>query len=140
MGSSKLTKRCLRREQQKKIIRSSSNNNKKTHTHTFFCCTFLCRCFARLQREFSAGYTFYGENFAWVPVRFVFIAAHFHHLCLFINSSSDGWHILQGIIIILCFSKGQEVNVTVDFGLHGVDGRTGGHVIINFSGFLTLKD
>ena len=118
------------RTAKKKLLGLVATTTKKP-THTFFCCTFLCRCFARLQREFS-GYTFCGENFAWVPVRFVFIAAHFHHLCLFINSSSDGSHILQGIIIILCFSKGQEVNVTVDFGLHGVDERTGGHVIIIF--------
>ena len=60
-------------------------------------------------------------------------------VCLSIHLQMDG--ISHRVLsLFLCFSKGQEVNVTVDFGLHGVDGRTGGHVIINFSGFLTLKD
>ena len=42
--------------------------------------------------------------------------------------------------LFLCFSKGQEVNVTINVGLHVLDGCTGGHVIIKFSRFLSLKD
>ena len=43
--------------------------------HTIFC-TFLCRCFARLQREssrnFLHGHTFYGENVVHVIFHFFF--------------------------------------------------------------------
>ena len=50
-------------------------NKKATfHKHTFFC-TFLCRCFAWLQRETSRN--FFGENVARVLVHF-FFTAHFH--------------------------------------------------------------
>ena len=49
--------------------------------HTFFC-TFLCRCFARLQREtsrnFLVSYTFHGGNNVRVLVHFLFTAAHSH--------------------------------------------------------------
>ena len=46
--------------------------------YTFFC-TFLCSCFARLQRERNfqklPSYTLYGGNAVCVPVHFFFAAA-----------------------------------------------------------------
>ena len=56
---------------------SKSNFVRAAH----FFCTFLCRCFARLQRETSKtflSYTFYRGNVVRVPVYFFFTAAHFH--------------------------------------------------------------
>ena len=44
-------------------------------------CTFLCGCFAPLQRETSRNflvYTFYGGNVGRVLVHFFFTVAHFH--------------------------------------------------------------
>ena len=60
-------------------------------------------------------------------------------VCLSIHLQMDGisYRVLS---LFLCFSKGQDVNVTVDVGLHVVDGCTGGHVSIKFSRFLRLKD
>ena len=48
--------------------------------HTFFC-TFLCRCFARLQRETSRNLLvtrFMEEMLRVFPFTFFFTAAHFH--------------------------------------------------------------
>ena len=47
---------------------------------TLFFCSFLYRCFARLQRETQKlpRYTFFGGNVECVPVPFFFAAAHFH--------------------------------------------------------------
>ena len=60
-------------------------------------------------------------------------------VCLSIHRQMDGisYRVLS---LFLCFSKGQEVNVTINVGLHVLDGCTGGHVIIKFSRFLRLKD
>ena len=60
-------------------------------------------------------------------------------VCLSIHLQMDGisYRVLS---LFLCFSKGQEVNVTINVGLHVLDGCTGGHVIIKFSRFLRLKD
>ena len=48
--------------------------------HTFFC-TFLCRCFARLQRETSRNFlvTRFMEEMSYVfLLTFFFTVAHFH--------------------------------------------------------------
>ena len=46
-----------------------------------FVCTFLCRCFARLQRETSRNFLvtrFMGEMSYVFLITFLFTAAHFH--------------------------------------------------------------
>ena len=61
-------------------------NNFARAAHFF--CTFLCRCFARLQRETSrnsAGFTFFGGNVVRLLVHRFFTTAHFH---FFIVASS----------------------------------------------------
>ena len=52
--------------------------NRKNLARCF--CSFLYRCFARLQRETQKlpRYTFFGGNVECVPVPFFFAAAHFH--------------------------------------------------------------
>ena len=55
------------------LIGKKSNFARAAH----FFCTFLCRCFARPQRETFRNF-FYGGNVVRVLVHFFFTAAHFH--------------------------------------------------------------
>ena len=52
-------------------------------------CTFLCRCFARLQRETSRS--FLGGNVVRVLVHFFFTAAHSHPL--FCHAMYSSWYL-----------------------------------------------
>ena len=85
----------------KKLLGLIATTTTTKHTHFF-----VVHFFAVVLHDYNVNFlvTRSMEEISHVfPLGFVFIAAHFHHLCLFINSSSDGWHILQGIIIIFMF-------------------------------------
>ena len=53
-------------------------SKKAAKKHTFF--TFLCRCFARLQRETSRNFlvTRFMKKMSYLFLHFFFTAAHFH--------------------------------------------------------------
>ena len=57
------------------LIRKKKNFARAAH----FCCTFLCRCFARLQRETSRNFlvTRFMKEILFL-FTFLFVATHFH--------------------------------------------------------------
>ena len=78
-----------------------SKKSNFAHTAHFFC-TFLCRCFARLQRETSTNF-FYGGNVVRVLVHLFFTAAHFLPL-LALSPPLQNFHVvLPTKKCLLCF-------------------------------------
>ena len=78
---------------------------KATFARAHFFPTFLCRCFAWLQRETSRN--FFGENVARVLVHFFFTAAHVH-LALVATSIS---HVVTAAITkFSCRSSNKKVS------------------------------
>ena len=132
-----------------------SNNNKKTtllHVQHLFC-TFLCRCFAWIQRRVKMSYMFLFAVFS-LPLIFTLSAARISHILiagikfscfssieirfLFFISRSISFSVIHVIVVVL--------NETVTWhrltcrGWTDVrtDGQTGGHVITKFSGVYKL--
>ena len=91
MGSSKLTKRCLRREQQKKKIIMSSSNNKKKNPHTHF---FAVHFFAVVLHDNNVNFLVtrsmeeisHGFPFALFSLPLIFTTC----VCLLIHLQMDG--------------------------------------------------
>ena len=90
-----LTKRRRQRKQQKKTIGLISKSNQPCTCNTLFC-TFLCRCFARRQRETSRNFLvarFMEEmlyvvlfTFFSLPLFFTLVAASISHCFSFSHS------------------------------------------------------
>ena len=84
------------------LISKKSNFARAAH----FFCTFLCRCFAWLQRETSRN--FFGENVARVFVYFFFFTAAHVHLALVATSIS---HVVTAAITkFSCRSSNKKVS------------------------------
>ena len=83
-----------------------SKSNFARAAHLFFC-TFLCRCFARLQRETSRNFlvTRFMEEMSYV-FPFTFFSAHFH-LALVAASIS---HFVTAATKFSCFSSNKKMS------------------------------
>ena len=85
----------------KKLLGLIATTTTTKHTHFF-----VVHFFAVVLHDYNVNFlvTRSMEEISHVfPFALFSLPLIFTNLCLFINSSSDGWHILQGIIIIFMF-------------------------------------
>ena len=92
-------------------MKNSDRSNKQKSNFTraaHFFCTFLCRCFERLQRETSRNFlvTRFMEEMSYVSRSLFFTGAHFH-LALVAASIS---HFVTAVTKFLCCSSNKKLS------------------------------